>query len=83
MPNAVTCSVRIYDNAGNVILQFGAYGNMDSAGPKSRLPDPDIGLAWPVGVGVGDEHIYISDMLNRRVLRADKTYQLETTCDVK
>jgi sugar lactone lactonase YvrE len=30
MPNAITNSVLLYDNAGNLILEFGKYGNFDS-----------------------------------------------------
>jgi len=30
LPNAVPCSVRLHDNAGNLIAEFGRYGNFDS-----------------------------------------------------
>jgi len=30
LPNAVTCSVLLYDNAGNRLAEVGAYGNFDS-----------------------------------------------------
>ncbi len=83
VPNAVTCSVSILDNAGNEIYEFGRYGNYDSAGPESAIPEPEIPLAWPIGVGVSSEHIYIVDQVNRRIVRADKTYQLEQLVDVK
>jgi DNA-binding beta-propeller fold protein YncE len=83
LPNAVMNRVRIYDNAGNVILDFGSYGNFDSAGPASAVPKPEIGLGWPVGVGVSDEHIYVADMLNRRIVRVDKAYAAEKTVEMK
>ncbi|MFC1479354.1 hypothetical protein ACFL6F_02050, partial [Planctomycetota bacterium] len=82
LPNAVMNRIRIYDNAGNIILDFGSYGNYDSAGPKSSIPKPDIGLAWPVGVGVSDDYVYIADMMNRRIIRADRTYKAEHISDI-
>ena len=66
----------------NIILDFWSYGNYDSAGPKSSIPKPDIGLAWPVGVGVSDDYVYIADMMNRRIIRADRTYKAEHTSDI-
>jgi len=75
LPNAVTNSVRVFDNAGNLLLEFGGYGNFDSAGPQSPIPTPEIPLGWPVGVGVSEDHIYISDMLNRRIVRVEPTYE--------
>jgi hypothetical protein len=83
LPNAVTNSVKVLDNAGNLMVEFGAYGNCDSAGPDSKIPKPDIPLGWPIGVGVSDEHIYICDQLNRRIVRVDKTYAAEGSCVVK
>jgi hypothetical protein len=83
LPNCVTHSIRIYDNAGNVILDFGAYGNFDSAGPTSKVRRPEIPLGWPIGVGVSDKSIYVCDQLNRRIVRADRVYAVEQLCPVK
>lgn len=83
VPNAVRCSVRIYDNSGNIILEFGQYGNYDSAGPKSKIPTKQIPLGWPIGVGVSAEHVYIADQLNRRILRADKTYKFNFKINIE
>jgi DNA-binding beta-propeller fold protein YncE len=77
IPNAVTGRVRVLDNAGNEILAFGEYGNRDSDGPGSAIPVPAIPLAWPIGVGVSRERIYVCDQLNRRVVRVDKTWAEE------
>ncbi len=33
IPNAITFSVRLLDNAGNQIVQFGKYGNLDDTIP--------------------------------------------------
>jgi hypothetical protein len=90
VPNAITNSVRMLDNAGNLILEFGAYGNFDSQyvpeGAEAGKPivaTPEIPLGWPVGAAASRKAIYVSDMLNRRVVRADLTYRLEATCAVK
>ena len=46
IPNAITFRVRVVDNAGNEILEFGRYGNMDAVVQSLRkvqaaLPDDD------------------------------------------
>jgi sugar lactone lactonase YvrE len=92
MPNAVTNSVTVLDNAGNRIVEFGAYGNFDSqyvnrdtdrgkAG-KPTVATPEIPLGWPTGVGVSEDHIYVNDTYNRRVVRVDKTFAAEAACPI-
>lgn len=80
VPNALTCSVTVLDDAGNEIARFGGYGNRDSEGPASKVPIPALPLAYPVAVGVSFKHIYVADSANRRVLRVDPVYQAEKTC---
>jgi hypothetical protein len=84
-PNAITCSVRVVDNAGNQILKCGQYGNIDSAGPgkDSMIKKPDVPLAWPQAVGVSQKAIYVSDVANRRIVRLMKKHSAEETCEVK
>jgi hypothetical protein len=74
LPNAATFSVSVRDNADNEILAFGAYGNLDSAGPG-------IPLGWPVTAGASERSVYVGDALNHRVVRADKRFALEATVD--
>lgn len=83
IPNALTCSVRVVDNEGNEIVTFGSYGNHDSQGPGSALSEPAIPLAFPIGVQVSWNHIYVADSANRRVLRLDPKYELESICAIK
>ncbi|MHC4915434.1 MAG: hypothetical protein ACYTGB_08060, partial [Planctomycetota bacterium] len=85
LPNAVTCSVLIYDNAGNLIAEVGRYGNFDSKfAPEGRTEPlvsvPEIPLAWASGAGWSAKHLYVNDTYSRRVLRADLTWELEATC---
>ncbi len=80
IPNATANHVRLLDNAGNEILTFGSYGNYDSPskGGTSALP-----LAWPIGAAITDRSVYVLDVYNRRVLRADFVFAAEEICDVK
>ncbi len=79
IPNAVTFSVSIVDNAGNEIATFGRYGNPDSAGPGSAVPVPAIPLGWPEAVGTSHKAVYVADVLNRRIVRLKKTWAAERT----
>lgn len=93
MPDAFGNSVSMVDNAGNRILAFGSYGNYDSqfVNPeteegktgKPTVAGPEFPLAWPIGAAITRNAIYTIDLYNRRVLRADLTWQLEETSDVK
>ncbi|MCK6470766.1 MAG: hypothetical protein L6R28_03370 [Planctomycetes bacterium] len=93
LPNAVTNSVWVYDNAGNPITEIGRYGNFDSQfvnpfgeGEKKDKPQiavPEIPLAWPTAVGFSEKHLYVNDTLSRRIVRADLTYAHETLAPVK
>jgi hypothetical protein len=92
LPNAMTNSVRVVDNAGNEILEFGRYGNYDSllvnpnleAGKagKPTVAVPDIPLGWPTAAGVTREAIYVCDSYNRRGVRVVPVYAAEETCTV-
>ena len=80
IPNATTFSVAVVDNAGNRIVRFGHYGNFDAAGPDSPEPRPEIPLGWPQGVGVAGDFVYVADVLNHRILRAEMTYTAQAAC---
>lgn len=78
--------VGVLDTNGNDITHFGSYGNSDNRGPSSAdksLSEPDIPLAWLVGVGATDHYAYLGDSMNRRLLRARLTYAVESVCQVK
>ena len=93
LPNAIANSVRIVDNAGNLIAEFGKYGNFDSqlvntntpAGKtgKPTVATPEIPLAWPTGVGASEAHVYVNDSYNNRAVRADLTWKVEESCEIK
>ncbi|MGQ9662976.1 MAG: hypothetical protein ACUVWX_11675 [Kiritimatiellia bacterium] len=71
VPNALTFSVTVYDNAANPLLRFGRYGNFDAQGPQSKEPKPEIPLGWPNGAGICGDHVYVGDLLNHRIVRVD------------
>ena len=78
--------MRITDNSGNQIAQLGYYGNPDSLGAKSLVPEPEIGLGWPMMVSAGQIHkdrLYVADTLNHRVCRLEIVYKGTETCPVK
>lgn len=73
--------VSVIDNEGNLILAFGTYGNRDSLGglPGDLVPTKDIPLAWPNSVDATDDYIYVSDIVNVRLLRIEKRFELSQT----
>ena len=81
-PDLALYRVRVIDTAGNPITHFGGYGNPESAGPGSDIPNPELAFAWLAGVGVTDRYAYMGDTDNRRLLRAKLTYVVEETCPV-
>ncbi len=82
-PDLCRFRVGVLDTAGNEITHFGGYGNADSAGPKSAVPEPEIAFSWLVGVAVTDRYAYTGDTLARRLLRARLVYAAEETCEVR
>ncbi|MHC4915317.1 MAG: hypothetical protein ACYTGB_07475 [Planctomycetota bacterium] len=91
--NALTNTITMVDNAGNLVVEFGKYGNFDSQYVNSNLKEgqekkptvavPEFPFAWATGAGATDGHIYANDTYNRRALRADKTWAAEETIPVK
>lgn len=93
MPSAYCANVLYYDNAGNLISEIGGYGNFDSQFVNANLENGkkgkptvegmEIPLTWPSGAGFSENHIYINDTYSRRVVRVDKTFKVESICDLK
>jgi hypothetical protein len=73
-PDTGRFRIGVLDTAGNEILSFGAYGNQDSCGP-------DIAFAWIIGLAVTDRYAYVSDVVNKRVLRIALDYTVQEVCD--
>jgi hypothetical protein len=77
IPNAITFSVSMRDNADNEIVSFGDYGNFDCQGTGSAESQPAIPLGWAITASATDKHIYVGDCLNHRVVRVDKQFATE------
>ncbi|HOX06095.1 MAG TPA: hypothetical protein PK280_06815 [Planctomycetota bacterium] len=78
MPDAGLFAVRVVDGAGNPLLIFGEYGNADDSGAAGRIP-----LGWPYAVSLGRSGVYVSDFVNRRVLRVDLTCAAEAVAEIR
>jgi hypothetical protein len=83
MPNFYHNQVTISDNAGTVIAQFGHYGNIDSWGPGSPVPEVDIPLALPLAVAASDNFVYINDMVSNRMVRVSMDFVLDNVPGIK
>lgn len=79
IPSSVTQKVTVLDNNGNRILRFGQYGNRDSRGglPGGLIATPSIPLAWPTDVAASDEHVFVTDIVNCRIVRLKMEYALD------
>jgi len=77
IPNCITSKVTIIDNNDNTIGSFGSYGNLDSRGFGSLITQPDIPLAWPTGAGASEDYVYVSDLVNDRLVQVKMKYALD------
>ena len=48
------------DGEGNAITSFGSYGNMDSRGAGSPVPEPEIPFGWPLSVNCGGGKAFVA-----------------------
>lgn len=83
LPDVGRFCVHAVDAANNYLYTIGDYGNEDSGGPDSRIAVPEIPLAWPYAISVGKSGVYISDFINRRIVRADLKAAAERIVEVK
>jgi len=82
-PNVFRFSVEMLDSSGNQVVRIGRYGNADSAGPGSKVAEPEIAFAWPAFVSVSEGKVYVSDTNNRRVTVVKLEHAAEETCEVR
>ncbi|MDD4889973.1 MAG: hypothetical protein PHU85_08575, partial [Phycisphaerae bacterium] len=67
-PNPFRFSVEMLDTNGNQLARIGRYGNVDSAGPGSKLLEPAIAFAGAGYVSVADGKLFVTDTSNHRVV---------------
>ncbi|MBL8026621.1 MAG: T9SS type A sorting domain-containing protein, partial [Fibrobacteres bacterium] len=78
VPDGAVQSIAIADNAGNTILSFGGYGNVDSRGDLGGgVAGPSIPLGFPTGIATSEDYIYVNDFVNARMLRVKMDYALD------
>jgi len=82
-PNPFRFSVEMLDTGGNHIARIGRYGNADSAGPGSRVPEPEIAFAWPAFVSAAGGKVFVGDCVNRRITVVRFDHAAEELCEVK
>jgi len=83
VPDVFRCSIGVVDTAGNEITRFGAYGNVDSAGPKSLIPEPSIPFTSPTAVVVGKDKAYVADRKSRRIAVINLKWAAQETCELR
>ncbi len=82
VPDVFRFSVEMLDGAGNHILRIGRYGNADSRGPGSKVPEPQIAFAWPAFVAAAGGKVYVCDTVNRRVVVVGLEPTASATADI-
>jgi hypothetical protein len=70
-------TVRVIDAAGNEILRIGRYGNMDSYGPDSPVPDPGIAMRYPSATALSKRYLYVTELRDTRILKIKLGYEQE------
>jgi hypothetical protein len=83
VPDIFRFCVFVLDGAGNEITRIGSYGNMDSRGPGSPVPQPDVPFGWPLSVQCAGDKLFVADLVNRRVVAVKFDYAAAATCDVE
>jgi len=82
-PDLFRFRVCVFDSEGNQITSFGAWGNMDSRGPGSPVPEPEIPFGWPLSVDCAGGRVYVADLVNRRVVAVKFEHAAEESCEVR
>ena len=82
MPDPFRFSVVVLDSAGNEIQRIGSYGNMDSRGPDSPVPEPEIALGWPIATVCAHGRVYVADLVNRRVVSVRLEHAVTAECQI-
>ena len=82
MPNPFTGAVEVLDAIGNLIQRGGRYGNPDSAGPGSKVPQPEIAFAFPVAASVRGDSLFVADIANQRLAAVRLASSASAECAV-
>ncbi len=80
--NCFRFAVEMLDTNANHILRIGEYGNADSAGPGSKVPEPEIPFGWPAFISFADGKLFVSDCMNGRVVVVRLEHAAQAECAV-
>ncbi|MGQ9662357.1 MAG: hypothetical protein ACUVWX_08490 [Kiritimatiellia bacterium] len=83
VPDVFRFRVTVLDSLGNELARIGSYGNLDSAGPGSLMPQPAIPFTFPNAVAVTDDRMYVADRKSRRIVVATIVHAAEEVTEVR
>lgn len=81
-PNVFRFCVEVLDTNGNPLGRIGRYGNADSSGPGSKVPEPEIAFAWPAFVAVAGGKLFVCDSTNQRITIVRFDHAAEQVVDI-
>jgi len=79
-PDSLGFSIIIMDSEKNELLRFGGFNNLNSSCHGSPVPQPsppEVSFGWATHVAANDHAVYISDPINRRIIKAKLMYTKE------
>ena len=59
---------------GELVGEFGSYGNMDCKGKGSKFPHPELPFGAISGLSVWKDRLFVLDEVNRRIVKCRITY---------
>ncbi len=68
-------SVQVIDcKTGQLVGEFGSYGNMDCQGKGSKYPHPELPFGAISALSVWKDRLFAVDVLNRRIVKCRIVY---------
>jgi len=68
-------SVQVIDTeTGNLVGEFGSYGNADCKGKGSKYPHPELPFGSISSLAVWKDKLFVVDVLNRRLVKLNIVY---------
>ena len=68
-------SVQVIDTeSGDLVGEFGSYGNADCRGAGSEYPHPALPFGSISSLAVWEDKLFVLDVLNRRLVKCNITY---------
>lgn len=72
---ATKYSIQVIDtDTGNLVGEFGSYGNVDCRGKGSKYPHPELPFGSISSLAVWKDKLFVMDVLNRRLVKCHIAY---------